>query len=145
MKLFSNKSIIGSGSHCSCSILVLISYYLDTYVMVILILIDVQHSQKAAFSFEKVLNRQNHFSSGSLHLAKNPSQQNFRPRPIHPPHTHTPSCHLENPGGGAQDLFKTLNFDNNCLKTRNSRYQTFLVLSNFTEFLVPNIFPEFVV
>ena len=38
--------------------------------MLIFILIDVQYSQKAAFSFEKGLNHQNHCSSGSLHLVK---------------------------------------------------------------------------
>ena len=59
---------IFSCSHCSCSFLVLNSYSLDTQVM--LILIDVQHSRKAAFSFEKGLNWQNHSSSGSLHLVK---------------------------------------------------------------------------
>ena len=44
---------------------------LETYlkVMLILILIDFQHSQKAVFSFEKGSNHQNHSSSGS--------QQNF--------------------------------------------------------------------
>ena len=34
--------------------------------MLILILIDVQYSQKAVSSFEKGSNCQNHFSSGSL-------------------------------------------------------------------------------
>ena len=34
------------------------------------ILIDIQYSQKAVFSFEKGSNRQNHSSSGSLHLVK---------------------------------------------------------------------------
>ena len=38
--------------------------------MLILILIDVQYSQKAVFSFEKGLNNQNHPSPGSLHLVK---------------------------------------------------------------------------
>ena len=38
--------------------------------MLILILIDVQYSQKAVFSFEKGLNHQNHPSPGSLHLVK---------------------------------------------------------------------------
>ena len=38
--------------------------------MLIFILINVQYSQKDVFSFEKGLNRQNHSSSGSLHLAK---------------------------------------------------------------------------
>ena len=40
--------------------------------MLILILIDVQHSQKAVFSFEKGPNCQNDFSSGSLYLVKKP-------------------------------------------------------------------------
>ena len=39
--------------------------------MLSLIVIDVQHSQKAVFSFEKGLNCQNH-SLGSLHPVKNP-------------------------------------------------------------------------
>ena len=38
--------------------------------MLIFILIDVQYSQKAVFSFEKGSNRQNHSSSGSFHLVK---------------------------------------------------------------------------
>ena len=38
--------------------------------MLILILIDVQYSQKAVFSFEKGLNHQNYPSPGSLHLVK---------------------------------------------------------------------------
>ena len=38
--------------------------------MLILILIDVQYSQEAVFSFEKGLNCQNHSSSGSLCLVK---------------------------------------------------------------------------
>ena len=38
--------------------------------MLISILIDVQYSQKAVFSFEKGLNRQNHSSSGSLYTVK---------------------------------------------------------------------------
>ena len=38
--------------------------------MLIFILIDVKYSQKAAFSFEKGSNRQNHSSSGSLHPVK---------------------------------------------------------------------------
>ena len=44
--------------------------------MLILILIDVQYSQKAILSFEKGSNHQNHSSSGSLHLVKkNPSSK----------------------------------------------------------------------
>ena len=38
--------------------------------MLILILIDVQYSQKEVFSFGKGSNRQNHSSSGSLPPAK---------------------------------------------------------------------------
>ena len=38
--------------------------------MLIFSLIDVQYSQKAAFSFEKGLDRQNHFASCSLYLVK---------------------------------------------------------------------------
>ena len=43
--------------------------------MLILILIDVQYSQNADFSFEKLWNRQNHSSSGSHHLVKKSTQQ----------------------------------------------------------------------
>ena len=56
--------------------------------MLILILIDVQYSQKAVFSFEEGLNGQNH-SSGSHHQVKNPLQQHFRFSP-------TFYCYLEN-------------------------------------------------
>ena len=62
--------------------------------MLILILIDVQYSQKAVFSFEKGLNHQNHPSPGSLHLVKRfpprkisnppPSRGGFTPPPPHP-------------------------------------------------------------
>ena len=38
---------------------------LNTQVMIILILIDVQYSQKAVFCFDKGLNGQNHYSTGS--------------------------------------------------------------------------------
>ena len=40
--------------------------------MLILVLIDVQYSQKAVLSFEKGSNRQNQFSSGSLHSVDHP-------------------------------------------------------------------------
>ena len=55
--------------------------------MLSLIVIDVQHSQKAVFSFEKGLNCQNH-SLGSLHPVKNPppSVKSVIPPP-HPPPT----------------------------------------------------------
>ena len=78
---------------------VLISYSLDTLVMLSLIVIDIQYSQKADFSFEKGSNRQNHSSSGSPHLLK------YSPSKIsNPPHwgggftPPTPYCCLENPG-----------------------------------------------
>ena len=47
-------------SYWSFIIFVLILYSLCTKVMLILILIDVQNSQKAVFSFEKGSNDQNH-------------------------------------------------------------------------------------
>ena len=43
-----------------------------------LILINVQYSQNAIFSFEKGSNSQNHSSSGSRDSKKIPTQQNFR-------------------------------------------------------------------
>ena len=83
--------------------------------MLILILIDVQYSQNAAFSFEKGSNCQNHSTSGSHHLV------NKSPPPSHkifdfPPvavgeggiyHT-TPYSYFENPdplGGGNYAYF----------------------------------------
>ena len=55
-----------------------IPYSLDTQFMLILILIDVQYSQKAVFNFEKGWNHQDHYSSGSLHLVKkSPPPPNF--------------------------------------------------------------------
>ena len=71
-------------SHCSCSIFVLILYSLDTYVMLILILIDVQYSQKAVFSFEKGSNCQNHHSSPCSHhtVKKIPPKKNFQFHPL---------------------------------------------------------------
>ena len=65
-KLQPDKNSIFSWSHCSYSIFVLISYSLDTQV----ILIDVQYSQEAVFSSEKGSKCQNHSSSGSLQLVK---------------------------------------------------------------------------
>ena len=44
-----------------------IPYSFDTQVTLILILIDVQYSQNAVFTFGKDLNHQNHSSSGSHH------------------------------------------------------------------------------
>ena len=67
--------------------------------MLNLIFIDVQHSQKAVFIFEKDLNGQNH-SSASHYLVKKFPQQNFQsshhweqmkkpPLPLLPPPPHT--------------------------------------------------------
>ena len=78
-----------SCSHCSCIIFVLISYSLDTQAMLIFILIDVQYSQKAVFSFEKGSNCQNHSSSGSLHPVKTFHSVKF-PIPSSPPSPHNP-------------------------------------------------------
>ena len=63
-----------------------IPYSLDTQFMLILILIDVQYSQKAVFNFEKGWNHQDHYSSGSLHLVK--TSPRFPPlgRIYYPPH-----------------------------------------------------------
>ena len=66
----------------SCSIFALVSYSLDTQIMLIFILIDVRYLQKALFSFEKCSKRQNHSSSGSLHPVKKFSLVNF----LTPPH-----------------------------------------------------------
>ena len=54
-----------------------IPYSFDTQVMLILILIDVQYSQNAVFTFGKDLNHQNHSSSGSHHQVEKSPQQNF--------------------------------------------------------------------
>ena len=66
-----NPSYIFSDSHCSCTIFVLIHSF-DTHFMQTWILIDVQYSQNAIFSFEKSSNRQNqnYSSSGSHHVVK---------------------------------------------------------------------------
>ena len=66
----SNKNSILSCSQCSCTIFVLILYFLDTQVILILVLIDVEYSQKAYFSFEKGMIGQNNSSSGSHHPVK---------------------------------------------------------------------------
>ena len=65
---------------------VLISYCLDTQVMLIFILIDVQYSQNAVFSFEKGSNHRNHSSSGSLYLVKKfpPVKFPIPPNPLSP-------------------------------------------------------------
>ena len=56
--------------------------------MLVLILIDVQYSQKAGFSFEKSLNRQNHISSGFLSLVKT-FPIKVSDTLLHPPHPHS--------------------------------------------------------
>ena len=63
-----NKNIF-SCSHCSCTTFVLISHSFKTQIMLILILIDVQYSQNAVFSFEKFSNGQNHSSSNSHQIS----------------------------------------------------------------------------
>ena len=55
---------------CSCTVFVLIPYSLDTQVVLSLILIDVQYSQKAVFSFKKRSNQENHSSLSSHHPVK---------------------------------------------------------------------------
>ena len=65
--------------------------------MLILILIDVQYSQKAVFSFEKDLNGQN-YSSSSFHYLVIPQQKSFICHPPRPAPTTTPYHYLENPG-----------------------------------------------
>ena len=75
--------------------------------MLILILIDVQYSQIAGFSL-KGSNRQNNISSGFPHLVKIFPIRISYPYPTPP----TPYFYLENPGNGAQYLFKPLNFGN---------------------------------
>ena len=64
--------------------------------MLNLILIDVQYSQKAVFSFEEGSNHQNHSSSNSPCLVKNSQSAKFlsTPNPSHP------YRYLENPDIG---------------------------------------------
>ena len=58
---------------------------LGTQVMLILVLIDVQDSQKAVFSFEKGSIFQNHSSSGFLHPVKKFPHSKILDSPL--PHT----------------------------------------------------------
>ena len=58
--VITNKNFTFSCRDCSCIIFILTLYSLYTQVMLILILINVQYSQNAVFSFEKGLNDQNH-------------------------------------------------------------------------------------
>ena len=74
----SPNNLIFSCSHCSCTIFVLISYSFDTQVTLILILMDVLHSQNAVFSFEKGFNCQNNSSSSSHYPVKNPPIAKFQ-------------------------------------------------------------------
>ena len=62
--------------------------------MLILVLIDVQYSQKAVFSFEKGSNCQNHFSAGAFHPVKKISPSVKFPIPPPP----TSYRYLKNPG-----------------------------------------------
>ena len=73
-------------------------------VMLTLILIDFQYSQKAVFSFEKGSNYQNHSSSGSLQLVIK-----FQPlvKYLIPP---TLNRYLENPGDIVQIYFRLVYF-----------------------------------
>ena len=50
--------------------------------MLILILIDVQYSRKAIFSFKKSLNCQNHSFSGSISLVKKSPPVKFQISPL---------------------------------------------------------------
>ena len=74
-------------AHPICTIFVLISYCLYTQVMLILILTDVQFSQKAVFSFEKGQKGQNHSSSGSNHQVKKSPPAKFINPPVPPLNT----------------------------------------------------------
>ena len=82
-----NKNFIFSCIHCSCTIIALISDLLYTQVMLILILIDVQYSEKAVFNSEIASNCENHSYSGSHHLVKNfpTSKISDLPPPLSPP------------------------------------------------------------
>ena len=69
-----------------------IPYSFDTQVTLILILIDVQYSQNAVFTFGKDLNHQNHSSSGSHHqVEKSPPAQFLIPPPHVGEFTSTPT------------------------------------------------------
>ena len=82
-----NKNFIFSCIHCSCTIIALISDLLYTQVILILILIDVQYSEKAVFNSEIGSNRENDSYSGSHHLVKKfPTSKNSDlPPPLSPP------------------------------------------------------------
>ena len=66
--------------------------------MLILVLIDVQYSLKAIFSFEKGMIGQNIFSGSHHPVQKSPSKiSDSLPHWGESPHT--PHCYLENPMG----------------------------------------------
>ena len=65
----------------SCTIVILHSYSLNTQVMLILILINVQYLQNI-FSFEKGWSGQNHCLSYSHHPIDKSPQANFTPPPL---------------------------------------------------------------
>ena len=96
--------------------------------MLILVLIDVQYSQKAVFSFEKGSNHQNQSSSGSLYLVNTPPPPvKF---PIPPPtegggiHLPTPYDYLQNPGGiCCQSIMKSKTLWLKVMSCHNEPYQ----------------------
>ena len=81
-----------------CTIFVLISYSFDTQTTLILILIDVQYTQNAVFSFEKSSNYQSDSCLGSHHaVEKSPLPAKCLIPTILPTPTPTPYCYLKNP------------------------------------------------
>ena len=87
--------------------------------MLILVLIDVQYSQKAVFHSEKGSNCQNHSSSGSLHPVKN----------FHPVKFLIPSPQ----GGGDFAPPLTTIWKTQCIKTRSR-------ITSHSGTLIDNIF-----
>ena len=73
-----------------CTILVLISYSFDTQATLILILIDIQYTQNAVFSFEKSSNYQNDSCLGSHHAVEKspPPSKMSDSNPTPHPHPH---------------------------------------------------------
>ena len=72
--------------------------------MLLLILIDVQYSQKAIFSFKKGLNCQDHSSSGSFHPVNLPPPIKISDSPHSPPLP--PYHYLEYSDSYRQSLFE---------------------------------------
>ena len=97
--------------------------------MLILVLIDVQYSQKAVFSFEKGSNHQNQSSSGSLYLVNTPPPPSKISNP--PPteggggiHLPTPYDYLQNPGGiCCQSIMKSKTLRLKVMSCHNEPYQ----------------------